>query len=242
MGTEPHVFEWSDGTPVGFTAWQAGYPVATAAYACASITGAAWKNELCTLKKQAVCGAPSFCGISQDVVVSVLATTNTEPPATASTAAATLTYTPPVPTLALAPGFTAVSAFPGFDFDLDFTSAVEDLKADFVSVATGGAVLASRVLTGSGDSYQVTLELAPPTVPVCPPGFTSHASELGQVFCAKTVVAATFADADVLCSPHHLVTITSYEHNTFIADFVVAQYQTKAWCVANDGAQGVWSA
>ena len=60
-----------------------------------------------------------------------------------------------------------IDLLPGFDFDLDFTSAVADLKADFVSVATGGAVLASRVLTGSADSYQVTLELAPPTVPGC---------------------------------------------------------------------------
>lgn len=178
----------------------------------------------CGQLNPAMCTAPAHSApvsVALNAAVGVV-----RPPNARSIGSALFAFTPPVPTITAASGGAiGGSVSGGLAATLGFTYPVQGVAPRDVRFSGPVVVLSPRI-SGSGVTWDLTVELAPASaLPQCPTGYTPSTGEpstatgdLAVGFCGR--VLPQFADwgtQNAACGPYSLATVTSAGEQAFFA-------------------------
>lgn len=181
-----------------------------------------WADDSCGTAKRGVCDAP-FGAVHVSAALPAAAGA-VSPPNAASPVPATLLFAPPVPALSLEAGQAATTTVPAAVFAVVLDHPITGLRSTHFDITKPPTLSVTRTLTGSGDSY--TLSLTFDTLGCarkCPAGyFASNAGTPSEdMFCVREVDDyMTATEAKAACSPYTLASPTDEQHAAAIQNAI----------------------
>ena len=140
----------------------------------------------------------------------------------------------PVPNITVAPGHADSHHTPAITAVVEFTEPITGLSASDFTIASAGAVVVSRVLTGAGTSWELLVTLQGGIHAGCPEGYVaSPPSSSRAPTCGRAVSsAASWLSQQAACAPHALASISSPAEAAFfrsLASDGVDHWYACAW-------------